>query len=66
MVFRLKGCSKCGGDLVLEDGYWHCLQCAKYYYGAGAPRYSSPRKGARYGASGAFQERQADNTLAGG
>ena len=30
--FRLKGCTKCQGDLVLDDGDWLCLQCGTYYY----------------------------------
>ena len=30
--FRLKGCAKCGGDLVLDEGDWLCLQCGTYYY----------------------------------
>ena len=30
--FRLKCCVKCGGDLVLDDGDWLCLQCGTYYY----------------------------------
>ena len=30
--FRLKGCAKCGGDLVLDDLDWLCLQCGTYYY----------------------------------
>ena len=30
--FRLKACVKCGGDLVLDEGDWLCLQCATYYY----------------------------------
>ena len=30
--FRLKGCAKCGGDLVLDQGDWLCLQCGTYYY----------------------------------
>lgn len=30
--FRLKCCVKCGGDLVLDQGDWLCLQCGTYYY----------------------------------
>ena len=30
--FRLKGCVKCQGDLVWDDGDWLCLQCGRYYY----------------------------------
>jgi len=31
MLWRLKGCPKCGGDLIFEDDNktWHCLQCGK-------------------------------------
>ena len=31
-LFRFKACTKCGGDLALEEGDWLCLQCGKYYY----------------------------------
>ena len=31
-LFRFKACTKCGGDLALDDGDWLCLQCGKYYY----------------------------------
>ena len=30
--FHLKACSKCHGDLVLDEGDWLCLQCGTYYY----------------------------------
>ncbi len=30
--FRFKACSKCRGDLVLDEGDWLCLQCGTYYY----------------------------------
>ena len=33
-MLRLKGCAKCGGDLILNDVDWQCLQCGKYYYSA--------------------------------
>ena len=28
----LKGCPKCGGDLVFDHGDWRCWQCGQYYY----------------------------------
>ena len=28
----LKSCTKCGGDLILDEGYWRCWQCGQYYY----------------------------------
>ena len=28
----LKGCTKCGGDLVFDDDDWRCWQCGYYYY----------------------------------
>ena len=31
-LFRFKACTKCGGDLALDEGDWLCLQCGKYYY----------------------------------
>ena len=30
--FWLKACTKCGGDLALDEGDWICLQCGTYYY----------------------------------
>lgn len=30
--FRFKACVKCGGDLVLDQSDWLCLQCGTYYY----------------------------------
>ena len=30
--FHLKACSKCQGDLALDEGDWLCLQCGTYYY----------------------------------
>ena len=30
--FWLKGCSRCRGDLFLEELDWRCLQCGTYYY----------------------------------
>ena len=32
MMYRLKSCQKCGGDLSLEADEWRCLQCGRYYY----------------------------------
>ena len=28
----LKGCTKCGGDLIFDAGDWRCWQCGQYYY----------------------------------
>ncbi len=30
--FCLKACTKCGGDLAVDDGDWICMQCGTYYY----------------------------------
>ena len=30
--FYLKSCAKCGGDLVLDEGDWLCVQCGTYFY----------------------------------
>ena len=30
--FCLKACTKCCGDLAVDDGDWICLQCGTYYY----------------------------------
>ena len=32
VLWSLKGCSKCNGDLVLEEDLWRCFQCGHYYY----------------------------------
>lgn len=29
---NLKGCRKCGGDLLFDEGDWRCWQCGHYYY----------------------------------
>ena len=34
---KVKGCNKCGGDLVLDESDWRCWQCGQYYY-PGSPR----------------------------
>ena len=26
---KLKGCARCGGDLVKEEGKWKCFQCGR-------------------------------------
>lgn len=31
-MLRLKGCAKCGGDLITDYDDWQCLQCGRYYY----------------------------------
>ena len=33
----LKGCTKCSGDLVFDEGDWRCWQCGHYYYTGGVP-----------------------------
>ena len=33
LVFcHLKGCPRCEGDLVFDEGDWRCWQCGHYYY----------------------------------
>ena len=32
MVWRLKSCGRCRGDLVVEEFDWRCFQCGRYYY----------------------------------
>ena len=27
----LKGCIRCSGDLIFDEGYWRCWQCGQYY-----------------------------------
>ena len=31
-LWRLKSCSRCRGDLAMEEGEWRCFQCGHYYY----------------------------------
>lgn len=31
ILWRLKGCNSCLGDLVLEGDWWRCWQCGRYY-----------------------------------
>ena len=30
----LKSCTRCGGDLIYDEGDWRCWQCGHYYYRA--------------------------------
>ena len=32
MLCRLKECTKCQGDLILDGEEWRCWQCGHYYY----------------------------------
>ena len=32
MLYQLKNCRKCRGDLVLDGDEWRCCQCGHYYY----------------------------------
>jgi len=32
MMYRLKSCQICRGDLALDADEWRCLQCGRYYY----------------------------------
>ena len=38
MCWRLKGCIRCSGDLVMEEDIWVCFQCGRHYY----PKVSRP------------------------
>ena len=31
-MFRLRGCTRCSGDLYKEEDHWRCLQCARNYW----------------------------------
>ena len=31
-MFRLRGCTRCNGDLHKEEDHWRCLQCARNYW----------------------------------
>ena len=39
--WRFKSCSRCNGDLILEDSEWRCLQCGHYYY-PNVPQFTEP------------------------
>ena len=32
MLYQLKCCDRCKGDLVFDRDEWHCWQCGRYYY----------------------------------
>ena len=32
MLYKLKCCGKCEGDMTIDGDEWHCLQCGTYYY----------------------------------
>ena len=32
MLYKLKCCGKCDGDLTLDGDEWRCFQCGTYYY----------------------------------
>ena len=44
-MFWLKGCVNCGGDLFIDYGDWHCLQCGRYYYTIMPLGFPAPRSG---------------------
>jgi len=31
-MLRLKGCTRCHGDMTFDGQDWQCLQCGGYYY----------------------------------
>ena len=44
-MFQLKGCEKCGGDLLRDDPDWQCFQCGTYYYSTAPMIYFPKREG---------------------
>ena len=36
LLYQLKGCPRCMGDMVFDEGDWKCWQCGHYYYPRGA------------------------------
>lgn len=32
MLYKFKGCRKCGGDLLQDSDEWRCFQCGHAYY----------------------------------
>ena len=63
-VWRFKSCSKCGGDLFLQDGEWGCIQCGRYYYPKADLPLAYPRLAAA--ASGGGNENKGKRRRAGG
>ena len=45
MLCLIKSCLRCGGDLVMDEEDWRCVQCAHYYYGG------RPNNGTHYPSS---------------
>ena len=45
MMFWLKGCVRCGGDLFVQYEDWQCFQCGRYYYDTMPASYRSRREG---------------------
>ena len=46
MFCYFKGCTKCGGDLIFDEGDWKCWQCGQYYYRTSATtKVEVPSKG---------------------
>lgn len=37
MLFILKGCKKCSGDLIQDSDEWRCMQCGQIYYPMQSP-----------------------------
>ena len=37
MLYRFKGCVKCGGDLASDCDEWSCFQCGRIYYPQRSP-----------------------------
>ncbi len=37
MLYRFKGCGKCGGDLLFDCDEWSCCQCGRIYYPQRSP-----------------------------
>ncbi len=44
LKYYFKGCNKCGGDLVYDDGDWRCWQCGQYY----SPKSETPTDRPRF------------------
>lgn len=49
MLYRLKGCGRCCGDLLQDGDEWRCFQCGHIYYPACAPVPLEPAIGAGAG-----------------
>ena len=42
MLWSVKSCGKCGGDLIREDDEWRCIHSGRYSYPNVYPKVDQP------------------------